>query len=140
MNKMVKDELIECQFKQKVANMREKLDGDYLKALIIADTSGSMFGDMAIVSCLSLATIFTRLVHPTFRDLLLTFDSETKFVKVPNSEETSLLEAINFLTNDTKFPWGGNTNYINAYKNILERERDYRYPYNHKKYPNKIAL
>ena len=149
-NSIVKqnNDIIEAQWKDYISNLRKKFNIDINdksesnapKVVIMADTSGSMFGDRAIEVCLSLACTFARLVHSSFRDTLITFNSNPSFIQIPDSERGSLRETLEFLTNQNMFPWGGSTNLEGAFMELLKRALGFRYPADHPMYPNKKGL
>ena len=142
------NEIIEAQWKDYISNLRKKFNIDINdnsesnapKVVVMADTSGSMFGDRAIEVCLSLACTFARLVHSSFRDTLITFNSNPSFIQIPDSERGTLRETLEFLTNQNLFPWGGSTNLEGAFMELLKRALGFRYPEDHPMYPNKKGL
>lgn len=112
-----KDDIVEVQWKQKVEEIRNA--NCLTDSLFMCDTSGSMFGDNAILVSLALSLLGTEISSPRWKDYLITFSDDSHFVKVPNSTE-SLHRSLTFLLDNSKFPWGGSTNFQSAFDNILE--------------------
>ena len=113
-----KDDIIEKQWTTKVDEIRNT--NCLTDSLFMCDTSGSMFGDNAILVSLALSLLGTELSSAKWKDYLITFNSDSHFVKVPNSYD-SLHNSLSFLLDNTKFPWGGSTNFQSAFDNILEK-------------------
>ena len=142
------NDIIESQWKDYLNNLRKSFNIDVNdkneknapRLLVMADTSGSMFGDRAIEVCLSLACVFSRLSHSSFRDTLITFESEPKFITIPNSERGSLRDTLEYLTDQRLFPWGGSTNIEYAFVELLRWAETFTYPHDHPKYPRRIGL
>jgi len=113
-----KDDIIEKQWMTKVDEIRKK--NCLTDSLFMCDTSGSMFGDDAILVSLALSLLGTELSSDKWKDYLITFNNDSHFVKVPNSYD-SLHRTLTFLLDTKKFPWGGSTNFQSAFDNILEK-------------------
>lgn len=117
------DIILEKQWENVVDNVKKM--GSFGKSIVMSDTSGSMMGDNAIKVSLALGLIISRCTNKAFKNLIITFESHSHFVKVPDE---TLLSSLQFLTNSQKFPWGGSTNFQCAFDNILKHAREYVYP------------
>ena len=115
--------ILEQQWKSIVDNVKKM--GSLGKSIVMADTSGSMMGDNAINVSLALGLIISECTNDAFRNFIITFESKSHFVKVPNG---SLLSSLQFLIDSRKFSWGGSTNFQHAFDSILKRAKEYVYP------------
>jgi uncharacterized protein with von Willebrand factor type A (vWA) domain len=113
-----KNPVIEQQWLSKIKELREL--GSLGKTIVLSDTSASMNGQPMEVS-IALGILISRLTNENWRDLVITFETNPHFVKIPNCEDSSLHETVNFLTNRTRFPWGGSTNFVAVFQEILKR-------------------
>jgi hypothetical protein len=102
----------------KAADLQWKSLPNYLEnnphyGLVIADVSGSMYG-LPIQVSVSLAIYFAERNVGPFKDMFLTFSSDSRLQKVIGN---NLLEKYNNLIQDG---WCGSTNLQSAFDNVLE--------------------
>lgn len=114
--------ILEKQWENMVDDVKKM--GSLGKSIVMSDTSGSMMGDNAIKVSLALGLIISRCSSEAFKNLIITFETQSHFVKVPDE---TLLSSLQFLTDSHKFPWGGTTNFQCAFDNILKHAREYVY-------------
>jgi hypothetical protein len=115
--------ILEKQWENMVDDVKKM--GSLGKSIVMSDTSGSMMGDDAIKVSLALGLIISKCTSEAFKNLIITFETQSHFVRVPDE---TLLSSLQFLTNSEKFPWGGTTNFQCAFDNILKHAREYVYP------------
>ena len=115
--------ILEKQWENMIDDVKKM--GSLGKSIVMSDTSGSMMGDNAIKVSLALGLIISKCTSEAFKNLIITFETQSHFVKVPDE---TLLSSLEFLTDSHKFPWGGTTNFQCAFDNILKHAREYVYP------------
>jgi len=137
-------ELIKSQWEQMMKDLRNNIainekNQDFFKnTLALCDTSSSMTGEPMNVS-IAMGLILSRLSNDAFKNLIVTFETNPQFIKVPNSED-DIIRAVNFMCDHRRFSWGGSTNFGYVFTKLLEYATNYRYPSCHKIYPGKIGL
>jgi len=114
--------ILEEQWKSIVDNVKKM--GSLGKSIVMVDTSGSMFGDNAIKVSLALGLIISECTNDAFKNFIITFESKSHFIKIPND---NLLSSLRFLIDNRKFPWGGSTNFQFAFDSILKQANEYVY-------------
>jgi len=107
------DATLEAQWNQMLHDFGEVLDN----ALVIADTSGSMFCDdgLPISSAVALAILFASANTGAYHNLMMEFSSSSRFVQLKGD---TLNSQIQHLMSDAK--WGTSTNLEGAFNNILD--------------------
>ena len=110
-NSMV-DDVIEAQWKA----LPDYLNGAESNVIVVADTSGSMFGcdRLPISSALGLAVYFAQRNKGAYHNLFMNFSSNPSFHKIP--EESSLLSTLQGVA---RANWGMNTNLESVFRQIL---------------------
>ena len=113
------DHVVEAQWKQMVEDF-----GDVLKsAIVISDTSGSMFCDnkMPISSSVALGLLFATCNQGPYHNLFMEFSSRSDFIQVKGK---TLNEQIRNMMSDAN--WGNSTNLEGAFQKILDVAVDNR--------------
>lgn len=87
---------------------------DLSKCIVMSDVSGSMAGTPMMVS-IGFGILVSQLAHESFRDLVLTFDSEPVFHSLRN--EKTFVKKVQSLQGA---PWGGSTNFEAAMNLIVD--------------------
>lgn len=95
--------------------------GQEANAIVIADTSGSMYG-RPLFSALGLAIYFAQRNKGAFHNLWMSFSSDSKVQTLKGETLAQQLESID----DTH--WGCNTNLERAFMNILDIARNNHVP------------
>jgi len=96
-----------------------KNDFDLTKCIVMSDVSGSMSGTPMMVS-IGFGILVSQLTHESFRDLVMTFDSNPIFHNLGN--ENTFVKKVRSLE---KAPWGGSTNFEGAMQliiNVIEKD------------------
>lgn len=96
-----------CDFKKKLG------EGNLQPGVVLADVSGSMSG-LPINVCIALSILLSDLFEGSFKNKVLTFENESRWHDIIGE---TLYEKVKCLE---KAPWGGNTNFKNALKKILD--------------------
>lgn len=91
-------------------NLPDYTDGK--NALVLADVSGSMYGQPMAVS-VSLALYFAERNTGPFKDFFMTFESEPHLLKATGNTVAQRMRSIE------SAPWGGSTNLSAAFRSIL---------------------
>ena len=106
------DDVIEAQWKA----LPDYLSGAESNVIVVADTSGSMFGcdRLPISSALGLAVYFAQRNKGAYHNLFMNFSSSPRFHKIP--EESSLLS---ILQGVARADWGWSTNLESVFRQIL---------------------
>lgn len=112
------DELVEGQWKAIVEEMKNI--GDLSESLVLADVSGSMSGMPMLISYTMGILISSIAKCEVWKDVVLTFESHPKLVKV--SGQTLYDKVLSI----SKAPWGGSTNFMAAMDLILETAVKYK--------------
>ncbi len=112
------DDLVEGQWKAMVEEMKNI--GDLSESLVLADVSGSMEGIPMLISYTMGILISSIAKSEVWRNMVLTFESQPKLVKV--SGET-LYEKVQSIS---RAPWGGSTDFMSAMNLILETAVKYK--------------
>ena len=110
--------VIEEQWKALINSLREM--GSLENTVVMSDTSGSMHGDNAILVSLALGVLISKLTNEQWQDHVITFDSNPRYIRIPDCEEVGLHKTLEFLMDSYKFPWGGSTDISKAFKEILK--------------------
>ena len=107
------DDVVEAQWKQMVKDYSDILDN----ALVISDTSGSMFCDnnMPIASSLALGLLFATCNQGAFHNLFMEFSSDSRMINVRGE---TLLSQIRNMMRDAE--WGNSTNLEGAFDRVLD--------------------
>jgi hypothetical protein len=110
-NSMI-DDVIEAQWKA----LPDYLNGTESNVIVVADTSGSMFGcdRLPISSALGLAVYFAQRNKGAYHNLFMNFSSSPKFYRIP--EESSLLS---ILRGVASADWGMNTDLESVFRQVL---------------------
>ena len=93
---------------------------DLGKVIVMSDVSGSMNGTPMMVS-IAMGLLMSEICHPAFRDLVLTFDSNPVFHRLP--AEASFTARAKSLQGA---PWGGSTNFFGAMQAVASLVRENR--------------
>ena len=101
---------------QQVLNANETLSKP-LRLIPLSDVSGSMNGIPMIVS-IALGILVSEINHPAFRDRVLTFETDSKWVNL--SDLTTISQKVERLRHAG---WGGRTNLNSALHKICEVAR-----------------
>ncbi|TMW63956.1 hypothetical protein Poli38472_014661 [Pythium oligandrum] len=109
------DPLLEAQWDVLVEEA--KTMGDFSKTLVLSDVSGSMAGWRMEVS-IALGLIISSLAQDAYKDLVLTFETDSKFHHVQGE---TLFERVKHLA---KAPWGGSTNFTSAFRAVLKLAKE----------------
>lgn len=107
------DPVVEAQWEQMKKDYGESLES----ALVISDTSGSMFCDnnMPIASSLALGLLFASVNQGPYHNLFIEFSSRSDFIQVKGK---TLLDQLRNMMQDAR--WGQSTNLEGAFDKILE--------------------
>ncbi len=112
------DDLVEGQWKTMVEEMSKI--GDLSESLVLADVSGSMDGMPMLISYTMGILISSIAKCEVWKDVVLTFESQPRFVKVKGE---TLYEKVKSIA---KAPWGGSTDFMAALNVILEMAIKYK--------------
>lgn len=106
------DPVVEAQWEQMKKDYGESLES----ALVISDTSGSMFCDnnMPIASSLALGLLFASVNQGPYHNLFMEFSSRSDFIQVRGG---TLLDQLRNMMRDAK--WGHSTDLEAAFDKIL---------------------
>lgn len=106
------DPVVEAQWEQMKKDYGESLES----ALVISDTSGSMFCDnnMPIASSLALGLLFASVNQGPYHNLFMEFSSRSDFIQVRGG---TLIDQLRNMMRDAK--WGQSTNLEAAFDKIL---------------------
>ncbi len=97
-----------------VSDFKKKMgDGKLQPGVVLADVSGSMTG-LPMNVCIALSILLSDLFEGPFRNKVLTFETDSRWHDIVGG---TLNEKVNCLS---RAPWGGNTNFKNALKKILD--------------------
>lgn len=107
------DPVVEAQWKQMVEDFGETQES----AIVISDTSGSMFCDnnMPIASSVALGLLFATCNQGPYHNLFMEFSSRSDFIQVKGR---TLCSQINHMMKDAN--WGSSTNLEGAFQKILD--------------------
>lgn len=107
------DPVVEAQWEQMKKDYGETLES----AIVISDTSGSMFCDnnMPIASSLALGLLFASCNQGPYHNLFMEFSSRSDFISVRGG---TLLDQLRNMMQDAN--WGQSTNLEGAFEKILE--------------------
>lgn len=107
------DPVVEAQWEQMKKDYGETLES----AIVISDTSGSMFCDnnMPIASSLALGLIFASCNQGPYHNLFMEFSSRSNFIQVKG--DTLIAQLCNMVSDAD---WGSSTNLEAAFNKILE--------------------
>ena len=107
------DSVVEAQWEQMKKDYGETLES----AIVISDTSGSMFCDnnMPIASSLALGLLFASCNQGPYHNLFMEFSSRSNFIQVKGK---TLLDQLRNMMQDAH--WGQSTNLEGAFNKILE--------------------
>lgn len=107
------DPVVEAQWEQMKKDYGETLES----AIVISDTSGSMFCDnnMPIASSLALGLLFASCNQGPYHNLFMEFSSRSDFIQVKGE---TLLDQLRNMMHDAN--WGQSTNLERAFSKILE--------------------
>ena len=107
------DPVVEAQWEQMKKDYGETLES----AIVISDTSGSMFCDnnMPIASSLALGLLFASCNQGPYHNLFMEFSSQSDFIQVRGG---TLLDQLRNMRQDAN--WGQSTNLEGAFHKILE--------------------
>ena len=107
------DPVVEAQWEQMKKDYGETLES----AIVISDTSGSMFCDnnMPIASSLALGLLFASCNQGPYHNLFMEFSSRSDFIQVKG---VTLLDQLRNMMQDAH--WGQSTNLESAFHKILE--------------------
>ena len=107
------DPVVEAQWEQMKKDYGETLES----AIVISDTSGSMFCDnnMPIASSLALGLLFASCNQGPYHNLFMEFSSRSDFIQVKGK---TLLDQLRNMMQDAH--WGQSTNLEGAFDKILE--------------------
>lgn len=112
------DDLVEGQWKAMVEEMKKI--GDLSESLVLADVSGSMEGMPMLISYTMGILISSIAKSEVWKDMVLTFESRPKVVKVNGETLYDKVQSI------SRSPWGGNTDFMAAMNLILEMAIQYK--------------
>ncbi len=106
------DPVVEAQWQQMLKDYGESLES----AIVISDTSGSMFCDdgLPISSALALGLLFASVNQGPFHDLFMEFSTRSDFIQVKGA---TLLDQLRNMMVDAH--WGQSTNLEGAFEKIL---------------------
>jgi hypothetical protein len=110
------DQAIEAQW-----NALPDYIGQEVNAIVIADTSGSMWG-RPLCSALGLAIYFAQRNKGAFHNLWMSFSGDSKVQTLKGETLVQQLKSIDYNH------WGGNTNLERAFMNILDIARNNHVP------------
>lgn len=97
-----------------VSDFKKNLGGGKLQpGVVLADVSGSMWG-LPMNVCIALSILLSDLFEGPFRNKVLTFETDSQWHDIVGE---TLDEKVNCLS---QARWGGNTNFKNALKKILD--------------------
>jgi len=107
------DSVVEAQWKQMLSDFGEVNES----AIVISDTSGSMFCDnnMPIASSIALGLLFASCNQGPYHNLFMEFSSRSDFIEVHGK---TLLEQMQNMMSDAD--WGNSTNLEAAFQKILD--------------------
>lgn len=105
------EDTLQAQWNDMVTKQRNNLKGSF-DILPLCDVSGSMEGQPMEV-CIALGLMVSELATGPFKNKVLTFEANPKLM---NIEGISLKDRVKYLK---KAPWGGNTNLMAAFEQIL---------------------
>lgn len=92
----------------------EGVDFDPTRMVPLSDVSGSMTG-VPMEVAVALGIGISEITHPAFRGMVLTFESTPRWHRLVATD--SIVQKVHSLS---RAPWGGSTNFIGAYKLILD--------------------
>eukprot|EP00818_Percolomonas_sp_WS_P009688 CAMPEP_0117448428 /NCGR_PEP_ID=MMETSP0759-20121206/7394_1 /TAXON_ID=63605 /ORGANISM="Percolomonas cosmopolitus, Strain WS" /LENGTH=591 /DNA_ID=CAMNT_0005240811 /DNA_START=95 /DNA_END=1870 /DNA_ORIENTATION=- len=113
------DAITEAQWKQLVEDTREL--GTMDRALALCDVSGSMGGEPMQVS-IALGILISE-ISQSFTNQVITFESTPHWFNI--SSGASLREKVQQLLGA---PWGGSTNFLEAFRVILQKATELKVP------------
>lgn len=119
------DEVVEAQWQDMVGRIRARTpssDNGPGRLVPLCDVSGSMSGLPMLVS-IALGAVLSEVTHESFRDRVLTFESNPKWVSL--AQCSTLRDKVRALKDA---PWGGSTNFDAAMDLILKQCLAHRVP------------
>lgn len=107
------DPVVEAQWQQMLKDYGESLES----AIVISDTSGSMFcdGNMPIASSLALGLLFASVNQGPYHGLFMEFSTRSDFIQIKGA---TLLDQLRNMMADAY--WGQSTNLEGAFEKILD--------------------
>ena len=114
----------ELQWKNYVQELQKTPGGGLGNALAVCDVSGSMSG-IPMEVCLALGLLTSTISKGPFHNIVCTFTATPRLTKLPDSENTSLLDQIRALMD---IDWGMNTDFEAVFSLILDTAIKHKLP------------
>lgn len=112
-----RDTLISAQWNVLLEETKKK--GKLSDALVIADTSGSMFG-LPITVAIGLGIMIADMNEGVFHNHIINFDASPTFTVLGDYDIFSKVHTLQ------RMPWGGNTDLNKVFNLILNKARDHK--------------